>query len=232
MSDLSVQSFASRALLDSQLATDVASALATAVANKGEAFLVVSGGSTPLHFFAELSKKKLPWEKISITLADERWVPADHPDSNEKLLRDTLLINEAVNARFIPLKNTAADARDGEAELEKALAELPTFDVVILGMGADGHTASLFPGAEALAEGLDVRSEKSCIAVQPLTAPHQRMSLTLPRLLNTEQLIIHITGNEKKAVLNKAGKDNDPESLPIAAVLNQRQVAVTLYWSE
>jgi len=232
MSELESRTFSSRPELDEELARNVAAALEESIVRRGQGILVVSGGSTPLHFFHSLSRQDLPWEKVVVTLADDRWLAPDHRDSNEKLVREHLLINQARGARFLPLKNDAATPQEGADKLDALLKTLGRFSVVILGMGSDGHTASLFPGATALAEGLNMDSGKDCIGVEPLTAPHLRMSLTLPRLLNTEHLIIHITGDEKKAILEKARGDNDPDKTPISAVLNQGLVPVTLYWAE
>ncbi len=232
MDELKHCDFTSRDELDAALAAEVAAQLATAIARRGEASLVVSGGSTPLQFFARLSVQQLPWEKVVITLADERWVAPDHADSNERLLREQLLVNAAQAARFVPLKTADNSAEQAEQALGEALASLPEFDVVILGMGADGHTASLFPCAEQLERGLDLESTAACIAVQPSTAAHQRMSLSLSRLLQSRQLIVHITGAEKKAVLETALREQDACKWPIYAIVGQRKVPVALYWSE
>jgi 6-phosphogluconolactonase len=232
MSELHSKLFSSRPVLDAHLAQDVVDALKQALAQRGQAILVVSGGSTPVHFFQILSRQSLDWGKVVITLADDRWVEPGHSDSNEKLVRENLLVNEASAARFLPLKNDADTPQAGEKKLESTLQTLGKFSVVILGMGADGHTASLFPGASALLEGLDLESGRSCIGVTPLTAPYGRMSLTLPRLLDTNHLIVHITGGEKKAVFERADAVNDPQSLPISAVIHQDRVPVTLYWAE
>jgi len=169
---------------------------------------------------------------VTITLADERWVDNQHKDSNEKLLRENLLINEAHRANFIALKNSAADAANGESDLEQALASAGQFTVVILGMGDDGHTASLFPGAEALALGLDMSSGRTAIAVTPTEAPHQRISMTLPRLLDSKQVIIHISGAGKQAVLQAAQAGEDITELPIRAVLNQQAAPLSIYWAK
>ena len=168
---------------------------------------------------------------VTILLADERWVDADHQDSNEKLVRENLLINEAAKARFVSLKAAPTNAQEGESEIEHRLAGAPRFAVVILGMGDDGHTASLFPEAEALQAGLDLNSGRACLAVQPLHAPHQRISMTLPRLLNCEQLIVHISGENKHRVLEAAMAGSDVTELPIRAVLQQHNPAPTVYWA-
>jgi 6-phosphogluconolactonase len=224
--------FENTSALDFDLAERVVGLLSAAIEAKGSASLVVSGGRTPMGFFHLLSQQLLDWEKVSITLADERWVDGDHQDSNDKLVRENLLINEACKAQFIPLKNHAVDAMDGEADCEQALAGLDQFTVVILGMGDDGHTASLFPGAEALALGLDMDSGRSAIAVTPTEAPHQRMSMTLPRLLNAEQVIIHISGAGKQDVLQAAQAGDDVAELPIRAILNQQVAPLSIYWAK
>ena len=209
--------------LDQALAEAVAARLQTAVNEKGRASLVVSGGSTPLGMFALLSQQALAWEQVTITLADERCVPADHPDSNEKLVREKLLVNNAGAARFVSLLLP---------DVEKQLQEIGKFDLVILGMGADGHTASLFPKAGNISAGLDLTTDKQCLLIDPVTAPHQRVSLTLKKLLHSEAVIIHITGNEKLAVLGRAKILPEPQAaLPISAVIKQQQVPVILYWA-
>ncbi|MDG1813896.1 MAG: 6-phosphogluconolactonase [Porticoccaceae bacterium] len=224
--------FENTSALDIELSAKVAKLLVADIAETGSASLVVSGGRTPMGFFHLLSQQMLDWSKVSITLADERWVDADHADSNEKLVRANLLINEAHQATFIGLKNSAADAIVGEPEAEQALAAVGKFTVLILGMGDDGHTASLFPGADALALGLDMDSGRTCIGVTPTAAPHQRISMTLPRLLDSQQIIIHISGAGKQQVLEQAQAGDDVEALPIRAILKQQQAPLAIYWAK
>ena len=231
MNRLIYRNFESRGQLDAKLASTVAQALEKAIRERGRATLVVSGGSTPLQFFQLLSQKALPWQQVTVLLADERWVAADHSDSNEKLVRDNLMVNRAAEARFLPLKQPGDDPAGAEQALDRELAALGRFDFVVLGMGGDGHTASLFPGASALASGLDMTSGKSCIAVLPTAAPHPRISLTLPRLLDSETIVVHITGNDKMAVLEQARQQDNPAELPIAAIINQDITPVSLYWA-
>ena len=230
--DMKLVEFENTSALDIELSEKVAKLLAADIAATGSASLVVSGGRTPMGFFHLLSQCSLDWSNVSITLADERWVNADHADSNEKLVRENLLINEAHRATFISLKNSAEDALAGESETERALASVGAFTVLILGMGDDGHTASLFPGADALPLGLDMSSGRTCIAVTPTVAPHQRISMTLPRLLNSQQIIIHISGAGKQQVLEEAQAGNDVEALPIRAILNQQQAPLEIYWAK
>ncbi len=224
--------FENTSALDSELAERVAGLLAADIASKGTASLVVSGGRTPMGFFQLLSQQMLDWSSVRVTLADERWVDNEHKDSNEKLVSENLLINEARQAEFVALKNAADNALDGEAATEAALAVIDQFTVVILGMGDDGHTASLFPGAEALALGLDMDSGRTAIAVTPTEAPHQRISMTLPRLLNAGQLIIHISGAGKQDVLQAAQAGDDIAELPIRAILNQQVAPLSIYWAK
>ncbi|MBT6105940.1 6-phosphogluconolactonase [Porticoccaceae bacterium] len=224
--------FENTSALDIELAEKVAALLAADIQARGKASLVVSGGRTPMGFFHLLSQQLLDWSSVTVTLADERWVDADHQDSNEKLVRENLLINEAHQAQFISLKSAAENAVDAESECEQALASAGQFTVVILGMGDDGHTASLFPGTEALALGLDMNSGRTAIAVTPTAAPHQRMSMTLPRLLNAGQVIIHISGSSKQDVLLAAQNGDNAAELPIRAILGQQVAPLSVYWAK
>jgi 6-phosphogluconolactonase len=224
--------FESSSALETELVNKVTVLLMRAIKKRGMASLVVSGGRTPVAFFNLLSQQVLDWSKVVLILADERWVEADHSDSNEKLVRENLLINEALAAKFIPLKNSAMDAVTGEIQTESDIEPIGQFTLVILGMGDDGHTASLFPGAKTLALGLDMNSGRTAIAVTPPAAPHQRMSLTLPCLLNSQQIIIHITGAGKQDVLQAAQAGDDIAELPIRAILNQQIAPLSIFWSK
>ena len=217
---------------DAELVSKVVDLLSMAIEQHGSASLVVSGGRTPKGFFHLLSQEFLDWSKVTVTLADERWVDADHKDSNEKLVQENLLINEACVARFVALKNSATSAQAGETSIDQDLSAIGRFTLVILGMGDDGHTASLFPGSEALNMGLDMESGRQCLAVQPLDAPHERMSMTLPRLLDSEQIIVHISGENKGNVLAMADGGDDRFELPIRAVLQQTITPVSVYWAK
>jgi len=224
--------FENTSALDIALAEQITAMLAADINATGSASLVVSGGRTPMGFFHLLSQQDLNWSAVTVTLADERWVDHRHQDSNEKLVRENLLINNAVQANFVSAKNAASDAVDGEADLEQSLAAIGRFTVVILGMGDDGHTASLFPDAEALALGLDMNSGRTAIAVTPPVAPHQRISMTLPRLLDAQQVVIHISGAGKQAVLQAAREGDDIAELPIRAILHQQIAPLKIYWAK
>lgn len=214
------------------LAAQVAELLRSAIKERGRASLVVSGGSTPVPFFAALSELVLDWGKVVITLADERWVDPAAADSNEHLVRLHLLQNRAALASFVGLKTVSATAVQGEKECAERLALLPRpFDALILGMGNDGHTASLFPQATRLGEALALDSGKLCMAITPPVAPHERMTLTLPALLHSRQIILHLVGPDKRAVYERALANGPVEEMPIRAVLGQTTSPVTVFWS-
>ncbi|ADN76167.1 6-phosphogluconolactonase [Ferrimonas balearica DSM 9799] len=213
------------------LAQRIADALQAAVDSRGQASLVVSGGSTPVPLFHKLRTMPIDWQEVYITLADERWLPADHADSNERLVREHLLVGNAAKAKFRGMYNIHGTPEAGAAMTAETLSNLPRpFDVVILGMGNDGHTASLFPCSEELQAGLT--TEAVCLAVRPTTAPHPRLSLSLHSLLNARQIYLHLSGESKKAVLDEALSSKDVMAMPIRAVLDQRKVPVDVYWSK
>ena len=212
------------------LADDIEADLNEAVANRGSASLVVSGGRTPQPLFAELATRQISWNKISITLADERWVDVSSKDSNEAMIRNNLLTGAAVEANFVPLKNSAATAREGQQACNDLIASLPRpFDVVILGMGEDGHTASLFPGITWRA--LDTGTGESCLSVNPENAPHERMTLTAAALLDSRKIVLHISGSKKWQIYRKAVSRESVEDYPVSVFLHQSRVPVCVYWN-
>ncbi len=224
-----LQAFATPATLDDALAGFVAGKLAQAIAERGCASLVVSGGSTPKGFFEQLSRKKMPWSQVSITLADERWLPPEHGDSNAFSVQRHLLQHAAGAAHFLPLYNGAATAELAVDAVAASLGALARpFDVVILGMGTDGHTASLFPGATIGFEGGD------CVAVPPpqvTNVPVTRISLTATTLTDCRNLVLHITGQAKRDVLRKARRPGPMTDLPIRLALQQDRLPCQVYWA-
>ena len=214
------------------LADTIAQALTAALDMRGHASLVVSGGRSPIDFFHRLRGAALDWSRVWITLADERWLPDSDPASNAGLLRQHLLQGTASAAHFVPLWNNAATPAAAITERTAALASLPRpFDAMVLGMGEDGHTASLFPGAAGLAGALDPASTALLAAIDPPAAPHRRLSLTLSALLASRHIHLPLAGTAKRAVYTRALADCDPLRLPVAAVLCQSAVPVTVYLS-
>ncbi|MDE2400648.1 MAG: 6-phosphogluconolactonase [Burkholderiales bacterium] len=209
--------------LGRDLADFVAGCLRDGLAQRDQALLVVSGGSTPVPFFEALSAMVLDWARVTVTLADERWVPPDHLDSNERLVRQHLLKGPAAQARWVSLKTADATAQQGQPKVESALAALPwPADVVVLGMGSDGHTASLFPHSVALREALTVPAVARCLAVAAPDVPNvpvPRISLNKRALLDARQVVVHITGAAKWALLQEAIKPGAVEDLPIRLAL-------------
>jgi len=227
---LTTLSFDSPDALTIAFAADLVSILKTGIQTRGRASLVVSGGRTPLPLFKQLSETDLEWDKVDITLADERWVEEGHEASNTSLVKQNLIQNKAASARFVELKTEGQDAKDGVLAAQDNVARMAQpFDALILGMGEDGHTASLFPCSEQVQAGLDMNSGNTCIAVQPTTAPHQRISLTLPALLNSRNIFVHLTGEKKKQVLLDAIENASELQKPITAVVNR--APVTLMWA-
>ncbi len=224
--------FPDREALAAALAGELKVDLEEAIAARGQASLVVSGGKTPARLFAKLRDEKIDWTRSWVTLADERWVETTSEDSNERLVRETLLTGPAAAAHFVGLKNPAPTPEAGADWVSRALTRVPhPFDVVLLGMGGDGHTASLFPGSMALARGLDPAAPPGCIAVNALVAPHARVSLNLAALLDSRRIVLHIEGDEKWGVYQRARAAGTPAELPVRAILQQKEVPVDVYWA-
>ena len=215
-----------------KLAQEVSVLLSSAIKKNGKASLIVSGGTTPVPFFEELSKKEIQWQKVRIGLADERWVSPKDPASNEALVKRHLLKNKAAIASFLGLYTGSPSPFGAEEECERRLLSvgLP-FDVLVLGMGADGHTASLFPGSDNLEEATDLSLKRLCIAIRPNNANHERMSLTMCALLNSRHIFLHITGQQKRAVFEQVIKPGRPEEMPIRFILSHTKMPVRVYWA-
>lgn len=223
--------FSTRDKLAEALAEAVADNLNAGLDERGTASLAVSGGSTPKRFFEMLSARDdVDWENVTITLVDERWVHESSDRSNAGLVKDNLLAGPAAEAIFVPLYS-GGDAPDAEgiARTNERLAQVPSpFDAVILGMGNDGHTASFFPGGDTLEDALG--NEGPAIAIRAPGAGEPRVTLTLPRVLDTRALYLHIEGDEKAETLDRALETGPVEAMPVRAVLSQNHVPVSLYW--
>ena len=214
-----------------QLAAAIAAELAAALTRRASASLVVSGGRTPQAMFAHLAQHAIDWQRVQVTLADERWVGPADPASNESIVRSALLRERAAAAQFVALKNDAATPEEGANAAWRAIKAMPQpFDVIVLGMGDDGHVASLFPGSSGLAAALDERAPPGCVAMQPSTAPHARLSLNLAALLRARRICIQISGAGKWTVYQQALADGPVEEMPVRAVLRQGAVPVDVYW--
>ncbi|NWF48627.1 6-phosphogluconolactonase [Hydrogenophaga sp. D2P1] len=215
------------------LAEHIANALRSAIAARGQASLAVSGGKSPIPLFEALREQDLDWSKVSVVLVDERVVPRDHADSNTALVARHLLQGRAAAARFLLFFRELAPTFNAEVldalvrDAEERIAILPwPLDVVVLGMGEDAHTASLFPGAPGYARA--IATDQRLAWVVPDTAPHARISFTLSALLAARELVLSITGESKLAVYRRAAQKAD-EALPISLVINQTQTPLSVW---
>jgi len=214
--------------LAAAMAQQVADALRAAIDRQGRATLVVSGGRSPVAFFEHLAGQVLDWAQVTIGLADERWVPSGHPDSNATLVQRHLRRDQAARARFLGLYR-AADSLEVAAQLaDVALVDLPLpIDVLVLGMGEDGHTASLFPDSPNLAAALDPAGSHRCLPMQAPSVPHQRLTLTLPLLASAGLTLLQLRGEAKLATLRAALAGGDARQMPIRAFLH---APLEIYW--
>jgi 6-phosphogluconolactonase len=231
--DFHRREFADAEALAHGLADWTAERLRAAVAARGVALLIVSGGKSPARFFELLSDMELDWTRVAVTLADERRVADDSPRSNARLAREKLLRNRAAAANFTPL----ADVRlPGDQELAAAsarVAHLPLpADVVVLGMGDDGHTASWFPGAEGLAEAMDPGARQLVAPIVAADAGEPRLTLTGRVILRARAIALEIEGEAKLATFATALESGPEEAMPIRAVLRRAADRLTVFSAE
>lgn len=225
---LTRRDFADKQQLADALAEAVAGNLEAGVTSRGAASLAVSGGSTPARFFKALGARiDVPWDKVTVTLVDERWVDETSDRSNGRLVKANLLQGPASGASFVPLYQGGVEP-DASAAGNAQHAVPTPFDAVILGMGNDGHTASFFPGGDTLAEALTV--EGPVIAIRAPGAGEPRVTLTLKRLLATRALYLHIEGEEKVKTLQQAEAEGPVEDMPVRAILRQSQTPLSIFW--
>ena len=199
------------------LADRVARGLSRAISRQGKAVLAVSGGTTPALFFDHLSREDISWEKVTVTLVDERQVDEKSPRSNAKLVKQVLLQNHARLAQFVPLYQN------------QTAAETFNLDVVVLGVGEDGHTASFFPGGDNLAAALDMNTQSIITKMQAPAAVEPRLTFTLAALLKAKVLCLHTEGQKKHDVLTAAIAGSDVMAMPIRAVLQADQ-PLEIFW--
>ncbi|MCA6062306.1 6-phosphogluconolactonase [Thalassolituus marinus] len=225
--------FSDSDVLARQLAGDLAARMRKGIEQRGRVCIAVSGGNTPKAFFDALSREPLAWEKVLITLVDERWVDAEHDASNARLVREYLLKNGAQKAYFLPLKNAAATPVDGFMECENRLHEqIIRLDYAVLGMGTDGHTASWFPHSKALASALNEAGGAWCCPVMDAPSMPQRMTLTWSLLAQCRHLFLHFEGPDKDQVFSRACFADDVHNLnemPVRTLIGQSSVTLSLY---
>ncbi|TBW09668.1 6-phosphogluconolactonase [Azotobacter chroococcum subsp. isscasi] len=222
------RTLADGAALAEGLADRVAEVLRQAIEADGQASLLVSGGRSPIPFFEALSARELDWQRVQVGLVDERWVAPDQEGSNEALVRRHLLQGPAAAATFLGLYQPAASLEEAARLAGRALAALKRpIDAVVLGMGEDGHTASLFPGSPNLALALAGTCAEPCMAMLAPVAPHPRISLTWPLLARARLRCLAIQGPAKLETLRQALRA-DPLRMPIRAFLGD---GLEIHWS-
>lgn len=214
---MKLKEYADREMMMIDLANVLAGAINNALMTHDTVSFAVPGGTTPGPLFDTLSAVDLDWDRVHVMLSDERQVPPGDPRSNEKLLRDRLLVDRAAAAHYVPIDPDEPDA---------LTAHLP-ISVLLLGMGADMHTASLFPGDPDLAAAL-ADDAPNVVAMNPPGAPEPRISLSARVLSEAMSKHVVITGAEKRAALERAQALRDPMQAPICAVLSD----ATIHWAE
>lgn len=210
-----------------ELAKAVAQRLREAIAARGQATVVLSGGRSPVPFLEQLSREALDWPKVVVTLADERWVPVEHADSNAGLLKRHLLVGDAAKARFFGLYRASPTLEAAAEEADQALADLPAIDVLVLGMGDDGHTASLFPNSPNIDAGLAPGASRRCLPMLAPSVPHQRLTMTRSLLASAAFTVLSVQGSSKLDTLRAALAGTDVSEMPIRAFL---QDPLDIYW--
>jgi 6-phosphogluconolactonase len=225
-----IEAFANQSAAADAAADYLRARLAAALGNRGRAILVATGGRSPGPVYDRLAKASLDWTRVVVTLSDERFVPEDHPDSNAGLVNQRLRVGLAQRSIFVPLYSPASSADEAARAAEVTVRALLPFDVVHLGMGEDGHVASLIPGSPVLDAGMDPAGERVLIGVPEGTGspPLARITLTLPALLQARSILLTVAGEAKRAILRDAAAGAD---YPVAALLRQDAVPVRIIWS-
>ncbi len=221
--------FATPRLLGATLAEAVANRLDTAIEKRGRAVLAVSGGSTPAVFFRALARRQIDWSAVTVMLVDERFVPSSNERSNERMVTLNLLQANAAAAKFVGLYRRG-DVAEAVGVAGQAYSRLPfPPDIAVLGMGVDGHTASIFPDAGNLDCLLDPEGPKPFLAVRSDTAGETRLTLTLAGLKQFRRIFVHIEGLEKKELL--ADILASRKNAPIRTVLERCAQPAEIFWA-
>ncbi len=209
----------------------MAAALSEGLQARDRASAVLSGGSSPLPVYRELAQRSLDWARIELTLSDERWVAADDASSNEGMVRRELLTHHASAATLVPLYEPGSAApQHALAAVQARLAAVTRpFDLCLLGMGTDGHTASLFPDAVDLAQAL--QSEHLVAPAQVPRLAQPRMTLTPHALMQSRQIVLLLLGRDKLSVYEQAMAGTEVAEMPVRVVLQQTEVPVHVFWA-
>lgn len=226
---INLNEFKSQEELLSSFCKEIINNLQKAIKEKGKASLLLSGGSTPKPLFEALSKIDIAWEKVNVGLCDERWIDSSSKNSNENLVKTNLFKNYAQKANFVSMFIKDLDINEAKDLCSQNIKNsLFPFDVLVLGMGEDGHTASIFPNNIKLDEAYDLNSECLCVNMIPSDAPYERMSLNKKAILSASNIYLHFEGEKKQEVFNQALKANAYD-MPIASILNNENKTIEVY---
>lgn len=206
----------------------MAELLARRLDNNDEASVVVSGGTSPGECFAALAATDLDWRRVQVALSDERWVAPEHDDSNEKLVRESLLVGAAAAATLLPVYASDVSPEERCDELQESLPVLP-FACSLIGIGTDGHFASLFPDADNLDRAMDVEAGRLYLPVVTAASPHVRISMTLAAISRSDEIVLLFFGDDKLAVYEKAKAMTN--GYPLSRLLRQKRAPVRLFWA-
>jgi 6-phosphogluconolactonase len=227
---VSVTKFTNRHAASSSAAETLAAGLQEAMAAGGRGSLVLSGGTTPGDCYSLLAEKRLDWARVSLVPSDERWVPPSEPASNERLIRHRMTHGAAGAARILSMYREGLEPDDAPAAITADLEALgDRFSGVLLGMGTDGHFASLFPDFEGLRDALDPTGATRCVVVRTAASPFPRISLTLPAMMRSPWIALLFFGDAKLAVF-EAALDGDSR-YPVSALLQQTSTPVRVLWA-
>ena len=222
-----LETFESPAALAQAAATAVQQALTAAIAARGAAVLVATGGRSPAPIYDLLARSLLDWSKVAVTLSDDRFVAPTSPDSNERLVRERLLVGKAASGRFVPLSFDVEGVEEAALRAEAGVKALAPYDVMLLGMGEDGHVASLIPGSPVLDAGMDPAGDRFCLGVPAGVGspPVARISMTMPALLQARLTLLLISGEAKREIVESRS------GLPVHALLEQAKAPVRVLWT-
>ncbi len=223
---MNIQEYADRDLLAIDVANKLAGELEASLLHNETIAFAVPGGTTPGPVFDSLCAADLEWDRVRVLPTDERCVPSDHERSNERLIREHLLVSRASAAEFVPLYIPSEHPEDALAHIEALIAPVLPLSVLVLGMGEDMHTASLYPGMDGLAQALDGDAPTLAVA-RTAVQPEPRITLTAPILDGALSKHLIIYGAAKRDALERA-MSLPPEEAPIAAVLS----GITVHWAE
>ena len=224
---MNIVEYPDRDMMMMSLADRIAAELVSTLMHEDRATLVVPGGTTPGPVFDTLSTLHLEWDRVDVMLSDERWVPETSDRSNTRLLRERLLVGPAAAARLLPLYAPYDTPEEGLDALAAQIEGSLPITTLLVGMGADMHTASLFPGADKLEQALDPHAP-ILLPMRAPGAPEPRITLTAPVLRAAVNTHIVITGDEKRAALETAAKTHDPALAPISILLHD----ATIHWAK